>query len=91
LEDGLPYSEPPPWHQPVRHVLGAVLVEAARPAEAELAYRADLEWNRDNGWSLYGLLQSLRMQGKTSDAAEVQEKFERAWARADVSLTSSRF
>ena len=91
LEDRLPYSEPPPWHQPVRHVLGAVLLEAARPAEAELAYRADLEWNRDNGWSLYGLLQSLRMQGKTAEAAEVQEKFERAWARADVSLTSSRF
>jgi len=91
LEDGLPYSEPPPWHQPARHVLGAVLLEAARPGEAEAAYRADLEWNRDNGWSLYGLVQSLRMQGKTVEAAEVQEKFERAWARADVSLTSSRF
>ena len=91
IQDGLRYSEPLPWHQPVRQVLGAVLLEAGRPAEAEAVYRNDLEWNRKNGWSLYGLLQALRAQGKTSEAAKTQEEFEDAWARADVTLTASRF
>ena len=91
IQDGLRYSEPQPWHQPVRQVLGAVLLEAGRPEEAEVVYRKDLKWNRENGWSLYGLLQALRAQGKTSEAAEVQEEFEDAWAPADVALTASRF
>ncbi len=91
IQDGLRYSEPSPWHQPVRQVLGAVLLEAGRPAEAETVYHKDLDWNLHNGWSLYGLLQAQRAQGKTTEAAETQEEFEDAWARADVALTASRF
>jgi hypothetical protein len=33
-EDALPYTEPPPWYQPVRHRLGAVLLKHGRSAEA---------------------------------------------------------
>ena len=29
IEDGIPYSEPPVWHQPPRQVLGALLLEPA--------------------------------------------------------------
>ena len=36
LEDGLIYTEPPDWHAPVRHWLGATLLDAGRPAEAEV-------------------------------------------------------
>ena len=32
LEDGLIYTEPSEWHYPPRHALGAVLLEAGRPA-----------------------------------------------------------
>ena len=85
------FTEPPPWHYPVRQSLGAALLRAARPAEAEAVYREDLRWNPENGWSLFGLAQSLRAQGKTADAAAVDARFRRAWARADVQLTSSRF
>ena len=35
LEDGLVYTEPAEWHYPPRHALGAVLLEAGRPDEAE--------------------------------------------------------
>ena len=35
LDDGFPYSEPPLWHHPPRQVLGAILLEAGRAAEAE--------------------------------------------------------
>jgi hypothetical protein len=52
-------------------------------------YREDLRWNPENGWSLFGLAQSLRAQGKSADAEEA--RFRRAWASADVRLTSSRF
>jgi len=83
-EDEQTYIEPPDWYYPVRQSLGAVLLEAGRPADAERVYREDLRRNPENGWSLYGLAESLRRQGKTEDAARVRERFERAWAFADV-------
>ena len=91
IEDGLPYSEPPIWHQPTRHVLGAVLLEAGRPTEAEEVYRQDLKLFRENGWSLFGLMESLKAQlHRSPEAAEVERRFEKAWRRSDVTLTSSR-
>ena len=42
LEDALVYTEPSEWHSPPRHALGAVLLEAGRPAEAETVYWEDL-------------------------------------------------
>ncbi|MEJ2085125.1 MAG: hypothetical protein P8Y44_05520 [Acidobacteriota bacterium] len=90
LEDELTYDEPPPWHQPVREVLGAVLLEGGKPAEAERVYREDLQKFPENGWSLLGLQQSLEAQGKTDEAAETAARFDTAWQFADVTLTSSR-
>jgi tetratricopeptide (TPR) repeat protein len=90
IEDGLPYSEPPIWHQPTRQVLGAVLLEAGRPADAEEVYREDLKVFRENGWSLFGLMESLKAQlHRSLEAAEIERRFEKAWARADVTLRSS--
>ena len=90
IEDSIPYSEPPVWHQPVRQVLGGVLVDAARGAEAEAVYREDLRRFRDNGWSLFGLTRSLELQGRVDEAATARAAFERAWTRAETTLTSSR-
>jgi tetratricopeptide (TPR) repeat protein len=90
LEDGMAYNEPPVWHQPVRQVLGAVLIEAGRGGEAEAVYRTDLQRFRNNGWSLFGLARSLELQGKAADASRVRAQFDQAWARADVTLTASR-
>jgi tetratricopeptide (TPR) repeat protein len=89
MEDDLVYDEPPGWMQPVRHAWGALLMSAGRSAEAEKVYRDDLERNRDNGWSLLGLEQALRAQGKTAGAVEAVAAREVAWRRADVSPTSS--
>jgi tetratricopeptide (TPR) repeat protein len=91
LEDGLVYTEPAEWHYPVRHALGAVLLAAGRPAEAETVYWDDLKRNKDNGWALYGVVQALRAQGKDDRAKVVEERFNRVWSRADVKLTGSRF
>ncbi|QNP40543.1 tetratricopeptide repeat protein [Lysobacter solisilvae (ex Woo and Kim 2020)] len=90
IEDRIPYDEPPGWHAPVRHTLGAVLLDAGRPAEAERVYREELRRNPGNGWSLFGLAQSLRMQKKTAEAARVQRDFAAAWRNADVKLSASR-
>jgi tetratricopeptide (TPR) repeat protein len=85
------FTEPPPWYFPIRQALGAVLLQAGRAADAEQVYREDLRRNPGNGWSLYGLAQSLRAQNKTAEAARAEEDFRRAWSKADVTLTASRF
>jgi tetratricopeptide (TPR) repeat protein len=90
-QDGHWFTEPPVWYFPVRQSLGAALLAGGRPVEAEAVYRDDLKRNPNNGWSLFGLTQSLRAQGKTSEAAEAESSFRKAWARADVTLTASRF
>ena len=91
IEDGLDYTEPPDWPQPMRHYLGAALLEAGEAEEAERVYRRDMELNRGDGWALYGLWQSLQAQDRTAEAAEVFEAYEQAWQFADVELTRSRF
>ena len=89
-EDTLRYDEPPGWLIPVRHALGAVLMRNGRYAEAEQVYREDLKRLPDNGWSLYGLAESLRRQDKTGDeTATAQKKFQQTWAKADLKITSS--
>jgi pimeloyl-ACP methyl ester carboxylesterase/tetratricopeptide (TPR) repeat protein len=90
IEDEFPYSEPPLWHHPPRQVLGALLIEAGRPREAEAVYLDDLKRFRENGWSLFGLWQSLQAQGRADDARAVRARFDKAWQRSDVTLTSSR-
>ncbi|MGH9793725.1 MAG: tetratricopeptide repeat protein [Candidatus Acidiferrales bacterium] len=90
LQDALIYTEPDDWHYPVRHSLGAVLLAAGRPREAEVVYWQDLSKWPENGWSLFGLVQALKAQGKDDAAALAQKRFEKAWAHADIKLTSSR-
>ena len=89
-QDSLPYMEPPFWYYPTRQSLGAALMQANRFAEAEAVYRKDLEAYPHNGWSIFGLSQSLAAQRKTSEAAETRRMFEHVWERADVTLSASR-
>jgi tetratricopeptide (TPR) repeat protein len=90
-EDAMIYTEPDDWHQPVRHNLGAVLLQAGRPVEAESVYWDDLKRHPKNGWALFGLAQALRAQNKTDEAKRIDADFKKAWADADVQLTTSRF
>ena len=91
IQDQLPYMEPPPWYFPIRQALGAALLDAGRAEEAAAVYKRDLKENPRNGWSLFGLEQSLRAQGKTAEADEVQKRFQEAWGLADVTLRASIF
>src|SRR5690606_6196057 len=91
IEDRIPYDEPPGWHAPVRHSLGAVLLEAGRAAEAEAVYREELRRNPGNGWSLQGLALALHAQGRAGEVAEAEERLAAAWRHADIDLVASRF
>ncbi|MBE9169317.1 hypothetical protein IQ238_17925 [Pleurocapsales cyanobacterium LEGE 06147] len=91
LEDALIYTEPPDWYQPTRQALAKVLLEAGKAQEAEQVYRTDLNIYPENGWSLYGLAQSLQAQGKIQEAQSIQTRFQTAWKHADIPLTAAQF
>ena len=91
LEDGLFYAEPPTWYYPMRHSLGKALLAANRPQEAEKVYRRDLARFPSNGWSLFGLSESLRRQGKVTEARQIRKMYEESWSGADVKLIASRY
>ncbi len=89
LENALVYTEPADWYQPTRQALAQVLLRAGRPEKAEQVYREDLKIYPENGWSLFGLAQSLQAQGKTAQAGVVQQQFGKAWQYADVVLADT--
>jgi tetratricopeptide (TPR) repeat protein len=100
LEDDLPYDEPWGWMQPVRHALGALLLEQGRVADAEAVYREDLglggslpraQIHPDNLWALRGLLDCLERRGETAEAALIRQRVTIAAARADVPVSVSCF
>jgi tetratricopeptide (TPR) repeat protein len=89
IEDTLVYDEPPGWIQPTRHTLGAVLLKAGKPVEAEVVYQEELVRNPENGWSLMGLRDALKRQNKIADAEAVGARWKKAWASADVTPPST--
>jgi tetratricopeptide (TPR) repeat protein len=88
-QNQLPYTEPPFWYYPTQLSLGKALLESGDYVQAETVYLDNLKHYPQNGWALYGLIQSLQAQDK--DFSQVQEEFDRAWQHADVHLTASRF
>ena len=91
IEDGLTYDEPEPLNFSVRHWLGAILLEAGHPDEAETVYRAALADHPHNGWSLFGLEQALRAQDRTAEADKALRAFKAEWVYADTWIRASRF
>ncbi|MEI9917955.1 MAG: tetratricopeptide repeat protein [Bacteroidota bacterium] len=90
-EDNLRYNEPQDWRLPARHFLGAALFDAGRYDEAQKVYEQDLVINPENGWSLRGLANCQQKTGKTADAQRSIKRLEKAWNKADITITSSRF
>ena len=85
LSLNLAYNEPWGQMQPVRHILGALLLEQGEVEEAEEVYRADIELWKDNMWGLLGLKLCLEARGDAPDElAEVSALFRERSSRADV-------
>jgi tetratricopeptide (TPR) repeat protein len=86
MQDALNYDEPPDWYYPVRESLGAALLAAGKPTDAEQVFREDLKRNPRNPRSLFGLMHSLKAQQKDADAAWVEKQFDTSWRNADTEL-----
>jgi tetratricopeptide (TPR) repeat protein len=84
LQDALGYDEPPAWYYPVRESLGAALVRAGRGGEGETVFREGLKRSPRNGWMLFGLMASLKAQGKSEGMEELQRELDAVWVKADV-------
>ena len=54
-------------------------------------YGSALEDHPNNGWSLFGLEQALRAQGRDGEADEVGRRLDESWVMVDVLLRASRF
>lgn len=98
LDDQLPYDEPWGWMQPVRHALGALLLEQGQLEEAEAIYRADLGLDSTlsracqhpgNVWSLHGLHECLRLRKETTEVAHIEWQLRKAQARSSVEIKAS--
>lgn len=85
----LKYDEPWGWMQPVRHALGALLLEQGQIKEAESVYLADLELHPENGWALHGLSECQMRSGRAEEAKLTEAKFHQRWTRADIAIQSS--
>jgi tetratricopeptide (TPR) repeat protein len=73
-EDALVYGEPPEWTVPVREELGALLVKAGRPEEAEQVFREDLKRFPQNLWAQEGLAEALRLLNREKEAEVLAER-----------------
>ena len=91
VQDTLNYDEPADWYYPVRESLGATLLIAGNPIEAEKIFREDLARNPRNPRSLFGLTQALKTQNRDADATWTESEFRSAWKSADFQLPLADF
>ncbi|MCE5318363.1 MAG: hypothetical protein LLG04_13515 [Parachlamydia sp.] len=78
------------WYFPLRESLGGLLLGTAKYPEAEKVYREDLGRHPLSGRSLFGLMEALKAQGKSSDLFWVQLQFQKAWLYSDTDLEISQ-
>ncbi|KAJ5901756.1 Tetratricopeptide-like helical [Penicillium taxi] len=99
-EDSLPYDEPWGWMQPVRHALGALLLEKNRVEEAIKVYSADLGIDTslpralrhpNNVWALRGYHECLTRLGRKAEARILLPQMRQAVAMADIPIRGSCF
>jgi tetratricopeptide (TPR) repeat protein len=90
-DDALHYSEPWSWMMPIRHSLGALLLEQGDLKDAESVYREDLRLHPGNGWALNGLAECFHRTGRHAEAMHADSLFEAAWSRSDIKIAASCF
>ena len=80
-EDALRYDEPPSWPLPARQVLGRVLLDARRHADAAAIFEADLAAHPNDGWALLGLAAAWKGLGRPTGTVDARVRA--AFAHAD--------
>ena len=91
IEENMVYNEPRDWILNPKHYLGNAYIKAGHFDEAIKTFQKDLLNNKENGWALFGIWQSLSAQKKTMEAAKIQVRFRKAFEKSDIKLTGSVF
>lgn len=91
LEDKLAYNEPEDIFFPVRHLLGAALLDAGRASDAEAVLRDDLKRHPQNGWALAGLKAVLVAQKREREIGPIELQLHKAWANADQGIERAAY
>ena len=84
LEDAMTYTEPPDWHAPVRHSLGAALLEAVGRPKPRWSIGTTSGATVKTAGRSPGLHRALLDQGRKDEAAAIEARLKKAWAKADV-------
>jgi tetratricopeptide (TPR) repeat protein len=79
VQDKMGFTDPPAWYYPMRESLGAVLLRAGQPDNAEQVFRDDLKQNPKNPRSLFGLWKTLEAEKKLDQAEVARRSYEAAW------------
>jgi tetratricopeptide (TPR) repeat protein len=79
LQESLAYMEPPYWYYPVRQSLGAALLLAGRPDEAEQAFQAALKRSPNSGWALFGLMEAAKARGDKAAQQDAEARLSKVW------------
>ena len=87
-EENMIYNEPRDWLLNPKHFLGNAFLVNGDGEKAEEVLRKDLLNNNENGWALFGLYKALLQQKKNAEAAKVLSRFNNAFNKADVKITS---
>ena len=88
-QNELIYNEPPDWDLPTGEYLGRALLIAGQFGNAEMAYRAELAKHPKNGRAIFGLIESLKRQGKSQGTSKLREELRTAWIKADTKLSTT--
>jgi tetratricopeptide (TPR) repeat protein len=89
VESNMVYNEPRDWLLNPKHYLGNAYLLKGDAAKAEKTFLADLKNNSENGWALYGLYRSYVMEKKTAEASKTMARYKKAFANADIKISSS--
>ncbi len=87
IEENMVYTEPRDWLLNPKHYLANAYLKNGNNNEAEAVLKKDLLTNNENGWALFGLYRSLLNQQKNAAASAMLQRFNRAFAKADIKIT----
>lgn len=91
IESKMVYNEPRDWMLNPKHFLGNAYLKAGKLNEAKKILEKDLRNNNENGWALYGLWQALARKGAKQEALRMKTRFQKAFAKTDVTLYAPVF
>ncbi len=88
-EEQMVYNEPRDWLLNPKHYLGNAYLLSDRALDAAKIFEKDLLNNKENGWALFGLYQSLLAQKKNVAAQKVMLRYRNAFAGSDITLLAA--